>query len=62
MKYQLKLTEQAQNDLEDLIEYVYQQWGANQLEIYMEQLDRTIESLRERPQRQGRALGGPDPG
>jgi toxin ParE1/3/4 len=56
MTYAIKLTSQAQSDLEGIVEYTYRQWGAAQLEAYLEGLHRTIDGLKENPQRQGRAL------
>ena len=62
MTYEIKLTEQAERDLEGIIEYTYREWGPEQVDRYMAQLGSTIDLLEERPSRRGRSLDELKPG
>lgn len=62
MSYALKLTKQAERDLEGIVEYTLRQWGPAQVDRYLRGLGGTIEALRHAPSRQGRALDELKPG
>lgn len=62
MIYEIKLTKQAQRDLDDIIDYTLQRWGHEQMGRYVRELGATIEQLAERPTRQGRSLDELKPG
>jgi toxin ParE1/3/4 len=48
-KYRVKITAPAFSDIEDIAAYSFEQWGAQQADIYVSQIDRTIQAIADNP-------------
>jgi toxin ParE1/3/4 len=61
MAYRIKLTREAERDLDGIVAYTLQRWGTAQVDR-MHELGATIQQLRQKPSRQGRSLDELKPG
>lgn len=56
-RFSLALTHLAKADLQDILIYTEQQWGAKQADLYAETLDSALRSLEQEPEK-GHPLRG----
>jgi toxin ParE1/3/4 len=48
-KYQVKITAPAFSDIEDIAAYTFEKWGAQQADIHVSRIDRTIQAIADSP-------------
>lgn len=53
MKYDVQLSRNAEADLDSIADYTLEHWGVQQLQTYMADLKRTVDSLETKPEQKG---------
>ena len=59
-KHQLEITAPALADIEAIAAYTFDQWGEQQVDAYMSQIDRTIQAIGDNPAIGRGRFGVPD--